>query len=550
MEKHYNFNISLSVLNHLGRNLYRNFITVIGEAISNSWDADANNVYILIDKESGTFSIKDDGIGMTPEDFQNKFLKIGYSKRKFGKYKTPSNRPYIGAKGIGKLALLSCADRISIFTKTINTNYTGGTIDNSGLDEAIKDDLMPQEYPLEQADNNLIDTLKNNHSSGTIIIFEGARAVMRNRPDYIRKLLALSFKFSLLDDKFNIYVNGDLVGAEDLSELSETTEFLWKTEEYSDALTSKMNRIYSRNTIETSINMSGYIATVAKPKNLKITGTDERASLDLFVNGRLREKNILKHFPTQRIVESYLYGQINFDDLDSGDNDPFTSSREGILEGDEKFIAMIDELRRNILPKIIDDWDRLRLERNKDGDEENASIPIKIRKSKSLFNVVKDEYTPDDEYLSKDMVNNWIKYLEPDATFNISSYVDCFLSENLIRKYIETQGLGIEDTFVNKAKKFMATEQNKLEKSNISFDIRTIDNTTSYLGMDDLANIADKASKGKEVRSLVRDAVSYVPIRNVVGHTGRLTEEAKTHLTLTYQNIQSRIKKLLQTATD
>lgn len=46
MEKNFKFNISLSVLNHLGRNLYRNIITVLGEAISNSWDADANNVWI------------------------------------------------------------------------------------------------------------------------------------------------------------------------------------------------------------------------------------------------------------------------------------------------------------------------------------------------------------------------------------------------------------------------------------------------------------------------------------------------------------------------
>jgi len=41
MSNQFNFNISLSVLNHLGRNLYRNIVTVIGEAISNSWDADA-----------------------------------------------------------------------------------------------------------------------------------------------------------------------------------------------------------------------------------------------------------------------------------------------------------------------------------------------------------------------------------------------------------------------------------------------------------------------------------------------------------------------------
>lgn len=49
--KTYTFNISLSILNHLGRNLYRSFITVLGEAISNSWDADATNVNICVDKE-------------------------------------------------------------------------------------------------------------------------------------------------------------------------------------------------------------------------------------------------------------------------------------------------------------------------------------------------------------------------------------------------------------------------------------------------------------------------------------------------------------------
>ena len=101
----FQFNISLSVLNHLGRNLYRNFITVLGEAISNSWDADANNVWIDIDKEKSIFRITDDGVGMTADDFQTKFLKIGYSKRKEGATRSGKERPCIGAKGIEKLAL-------------------------------------------------------------------------------------------------------------------------------------------------------------------------------------------------------------------------------------------------------------------------------------------------------------------------------------------------------------------------------------------------------------------------------------------------------------
>ena len=82
----FTFEISLSVLNHLGRNLYRSFVTVLGEAISNSWDADAKNVWICVNKEKNSFVIKDDGISMSENDFQNKFLRIGYSKRKDGEW--------------------------------------------------------------------------------------------------------------------------------------------------------------------------------------------------------------------------------------------------------------------------------------------------------------------------------------------------------------------------------------------------------------------------------------------------------------------------------
>src|SRR6185436_13887018 len=111
----FTFEISLSVLNHLGRHLYRSFATVLGEAISNAWDADARNVWIYLDQTNKGFWIKDDGDGMTANDFQNKFLKIGYSKRKSGRSKSAKfKRPFIGRKGIGKLALLSSAERITV----------------------------------------------------------------------------------------------------------------------------------------------------------------------------------------------------------------------------------------------------------------------------------------------------------------------------------------------------------------------------------------------------------------------------------------------------
>jgi hypothetical protein len=204
-QKSFSFEISLSVLNHLGRNLYRNFITVLGEAISNAWDADAKNVWIDINRERNVLSIKDDGTGMDADDFQSKFLKIGYSKRADGMMETPSKRPFIGAKGIGKLALLSCAKRISIFTKKKSQNYVGGVIDNTGLDRAIRKDLTPDKYPLEDLSLNLISGISDNHEQGTIIFFEETKDKIKNSIAHIKKLIALSFHFSLIDkDIFNI----------------------------------------------------------------------------------------------------------------------------------------------------------------------------------------------------------------------------------------------------------------------------------------------------------------------------------------------------------
>src|SRR5256885_744069 len=144
----FTFEISLSVLNHLGRSLYRSFATVLGEAISNSWDADAKNVEIFVHRDKNGFFIKDDGIGMTADDFQDRFLKIGYSKRKEGTTHSPGGRPFIGRKGIGKLALLSCADKVTVISKVKGASYIGGTIDNSALDHAITEDLTPQQYTL------------------------------------------------------------------------------------------------------------------------------------------------------------------------------------------------------------------------------------------------------------------------------------------------------------------------------------------------------------------------------------------------------------------
>lgn len=547
--KQYNFNISLSILNHLGRNLYRSFITVLGEAISNSWDADARNVYITIDREAKLLIVRDDGNGMNEDDFQNKFLKIGYSKRKDNKTHTDSGRPFIGRKGIGKLALLSCAQKITVLTKTEKTSIVGGVIDNSGLDMAIKDDVSSNEYSLEIPEQSLLASYdKIVGDKGTVIIFEDLKDGIRNRIEYIVKLVALYFRFSLKDTNFNIFINDNPITIKELDEIKQKTQFVWILNDIDDPYINDSEFKKKKTITLANKNVKGFIASVETPSDLKIRGTEEKITIDLFVNGRLREKDILRHIPIARIVQSYLYGQIHFDDLDDAE-DRFTSSREGVVPDDPKFKELLVELESS-LKTIINDWDVWRLEINQDGDSENLRITKKQRKSKELVNVVVEDFIPPkDNETSRKKVEGWVKNIQEDAEFNLTSYGECFISENLLRQYISEKKIAIPQGIQNQINNEWKPKADAAkQRANINFDIRENDSDLSYLDMDRLASIADDETDKIKKATLQRDATEYKPIRDALAHTSRLTAIAKSRLNITYENIKARIVGLLNKA--
>ncbi len=540
--KPFTFEISLSVLNSLGRNLYRSFITVLGEAISNSWDADAKNVWIYVDRENNSFVIKDDGDGMTRSDFQNKFLKIGYSKRKVNGMFSLNKRPYIGAKGIGKLALLSCSEKISIISKTLSTEYTGGVIDNTGLTEAIENDFTADKYLLGDVGLEVFTEYIPEHGKGTIIKFDETKEDVKNTISYLKKLIALYFRFSLIDESFNIFVNDEQVTLNDIKSLSDATEFFWNINNLKDPYIGTLSKLKNEPiNIDNALKITGFIATVEKPRNLKIAGTEEKVGIDLFVNGRLRERDILRHLPdfSTRYIASYLYGQIHFNELDGDQIDRFGTSRESIIPGDLKYGELLKILKEKILDKISDEWDKLRLSRDEDGDDENPRKTEKERRALSLYNLSSKDYAIE----RNADVKKWRKELQPDAEFNIPAYVDCFLSENLIRKYIQGKKVPLTPRAIKEITDCKGMEQKRKATANISFDISR-SGDLSYVGMDTLAEVVDGVAK-QNVASLARDAVEYKPMRNAVGHTALLTEVAKQRLRLVYENIKERVRTLL-----
>jgi hypothetical protein len=545
----FSFEISLSVLNHLGRSLYRSFATVLGEAISNSWDADAKKVEIFVQRDQNSFFIKDDGIGMTAEDFQDKFLKIGYSKRKQGVTHSDEGRPFIGRKGIGKLALLSCADKVTVISKVKGGSYIGGTIDNSALDDAITEDLKPQEYRLGEWKPGTFAKYTRGHNRGTIIYFEGLKEGVKASFQFLSKIIALYFRFSLLDPSFNIFLDGKKITYKHLEDLAAKTEFLWIIGDPKDPYVKGLQSRFAKNPSDHETQfikipgIKGFIASVEKPRDLKIMSTEERAGIDLFVNGRLRERGILKHVPTAQVPETYLYGQVHFDGLDDLE-DRFTSSREGIVADDPKYESFLAQFRKKLL-KIMDDWDKFRTKHKEEGDPDNPRLSKKQRASRGLYGAVSKEFGLSKGSANKDKVGGWVDELSDDAAFNFESYADCFIAENLVRRYIKHKKLPLSQQAKDEVKTRKQNEKAAKGRGNISIEIRRGPSDSSYLSLDYLANLVDKTKVPDKEAALSRDAKEYKPIRDAVAHTALLTDPAKKKLTSVRENIKGRVKEIL-----
>jgi len=402
--------------------------------------------------------------------------------------------------------------------------------------------LTPQQYPLENWESATFSKYIEDHEHGTIIYFENIKEGIKNSLDFLRKTIALYFRFSLLDDSFNIFLDDVKITLDDLNDLAEKTEFLWNINDLDDPyINEKLTKLKEPGkAIGMDMNVRGFIASVSKPRDLKITTTDERVSVDLFVNGRLRERDVLKRIPTARIAENYFYGQIHFDDLDD-EKDRFATSREGIIANDSKYQGFLENLKKKI-SEILEDWDRWRLKHRKDGDPESERISRKERASIGLYSAVSEEYDLPESSKNKKQVDSWVDSLSEDAAFNYGSYAECFVSENLVRKYIQEGGIALSEEEREIIQKWRKAEEDNKTRGNISIDLRQENDDLSYLDMDPLAKLVDP-QRGP-AHGLTNDAKQYKPIRDALMHTALLTKDAKRKLTTVYDNIKGRIKSL------
>ena len=121
------FKASARALDMLGRQQIAGRPTAISELFKNAHDAYADRVEVDYFRSNGLFILRDDGIGMTYNEFIERWLTLGTNSKLGSKmgidppFVTEGKklRPVLGEKGIGRLAIAAIGPQVLILTRAI-----------------------------------------------------------------------------------------------------------------------------------------------------------------------------------------------------------------------------------------------------------------------------------------------------------------------------------------------------------------------------------------------------------------------------------------------
>lgn len=356
----YRMTVDLSVLEALGINLYSNAAAVLSELVANAYDADSTDVRIDWKKQGKRIVVTDNGAGMTVEELNERFLKVGYKKRVTEGVESPKwSRPYMGRKGIGKLSVFSLARSVTVYS-TKDGVSNGLTIEVDALEKAIN--AREWYYPIP------IDVPDEYAAQGTTIVLTKLKSKRASlTATALRKRLAR--RFDVLDETppseggFFIHVNGKRITYLDRQELKKL-EFIWEFGAQAlpaEALPPEITRFTLPNKpvkSGTQWRVKGWIGTARKPTDL--TDDEEAGSLKniiVLARGRPIQEGIIEKLDFSRLFGNYVTGQIEADflDLDDGYEDIATSDRQRLLEDDER-VEALQKFLRDAFVKAADQW--------------------------------------------------------------------------------------------------------------------------------------------------------------------------------------------------
>lgn len=148
----------------LGRQQVEGAATAISELFKNSHDAYATRVEVDYYRPENLFLLRDDGIGMTREEFQDRWLTIGTESKVGGgvlpyRPRGMEERPIMGEKGIGRLAIARIGRQVLVMTRARRNDKLHDLVValvNWELFELPGIDLNDIEIPVETFENGVL----------------------------------------------------------------------------------------------------------------------------------------------------------------------------------------------------------------------------------------------------------------------------------------------------------------------------------------------------------------------------------------------------------
>ncbi|WP_373796060.1 TIGR02391 family protein [Neisseria dentiae] len=375
-----------TVIEHLGVKMYSHTVPAIAELIANAYDACATEVEVnLFDKPEHKIVIKDNGVGMSFDEINDFYLRIGRNRRK-EQQASPCGRNPTGKKGLGKLALFGLGNKIEISTTQGNERVTF-ILDYAEILKS-KGIYQPEfrREPVESA------------SGTTITLTELTKKQGYPLDNYVEHLSRL-FDFPAKDFRIQVSLNGSepriIDGNSKYGFL--IPEFEWKYQDLATdipSLSSKFEQYESSGLIQ------GKFITTEKPLKNNMKG------ITLFANGRM--VNMPEFFTDSESSHfySYLTGWLNVDFIDDDDEDLIATDRTS-LDWKHPKTSTLRVFLGEIVRAIGQDWRRKRKEekdkeiKGKNGIDQEAWKSKLPEKEKQQVGVILD-HLEESELTSKE----------------------------------------------------------------------------------------------------------------------------------------------------
>ena len=340
-----------NTIQHLGVKMYSTMPPALAELIANAYDACATEVHIkLYDIEEKVVIVQDNGTGMSFDEVNDYFLRIGRNRRE-EKQESQCGRIPTGKKGLGKLALFGIGDKINI--KTFQESE--GVSFNLNWNEILKTTGKDYEPDFDRFEN------QTSEKGTTITLTELKRKTGFPLQDYADNIAKL---FNFQDD-FIIYISlndDDPIKIDNKTKYQKIEpEFQWDIQE----VIGNNEKDYSDKQ-----EIQGKIITTEKPLKANLRG------VTLFANGRM--VNLPEFFGPSESSHFYSYatGWLNIDFIDNWDEDVISTNRQSI-DWENAKTTILREYLASCLSIIEKQWREKRKEKKQEKISKTVNLDIK-----------------------------------------------------------------------------------------------------------------------------------------------------------------------------